>query len=45
MAMRYPPPEIEEVVRIDAAAASAYRLAPLTREWVLPLLLSCVGWA
>ena len=40
-----PTAEIEEVVWIDAAAASAYRLAPLTREWILPLLLSGVGWA
>jgi 8-oxo-dGTP diphosphatase len=40
-----PAAEIEEVVWVDAAAAGAHRLAPLTREWILPLLLAGVGWA
>jgi len=40
-----PAAEIEEVVWVDAAATGAYRLAPLTREWILPLLLRGVGWA
>ena len=35
--------EIEEVVWVDAAAPGAYRLAPLSRECILPLLRTGVG--
>ena len=35
-----PAAEIEEVVWVDAAAPGAYRLAPLTRDLILPLLLT-----
>jgi 8-oxo-dGTP diphosphatase len=40
-----PAAEIEEVVWLDAAAPGAYRLAPLTSEWILPLVLNRVGRA
>jgi 8-oxo-dGTP diphosphatase len=35
-----PAAEIEESAWLDAAAPGAYRLAPLTADCVLPLLLS-----
>jgi len=35
-----PAAEIEEAAWVDAATADAYRLAPLTRDCVLPLLSS-----
>jgi 8-oxo-dGTP diphosphatase len=38
-----PAAEIEEVVWVDAAAPGAYRLAPLTRAYILPLLRTGVG--
>jgi 8-oxo-dGTP diphosphatase len=38
-----PAAEIEEVVWVDAAAPGAYRLAPLTRDLILPLLLAGVA--